>query len=377
MSQTEFAFDENPDPLEVTNLSEIVTLVPYLLGFVPADSLVVLGTGDPPGPLMRVDLAPADRPIEVRDAVASATGERIASVMQQNRVPAVFLFGYGDSEPVTAFGTIVETELHEAGIRVLQGVRVQDDRFWSFTCTDPECCPLDGTPLNSQNSITAAEATWRGFSIAANREEIEASLDPVSGLAADRMGDAIRKVSDHLNLHTQNLDQSARRLYLIEQGEALIDSIYERVRLGVTFEKFDDLEIAQLLILLQELYNRDLAMIGIGVEHAAQFLEFWTHVLRRATPGLASAPACLTAQAAICRGEGVIADAALNRGAEDAPDTPLLIVLRNVVHVGANPHDLPIITREELAEAYSTEIQQLRRDALGDDGSNARASASS
>ncbi|MBO2465005.1 DUF4192 domain-containing protein [Actinomadura violacea] len=366
MSHTESAFGESPGPSMVTTLAEIVTLVPFMLGFTPTDSLVVVGIGDPPGPAMRVGLAPADQPIEVKDAVAAAAGERVASVMTHNQATAVIVVGYGDSEPVTAFGTIVETVLREAGVQVLQGVRVQDDRFWSFTCPDSQCCPPEGTPLNSQTSVVAAEAVLRGFSVADSRDTVPARLAPVTGQEADRVKAAIKEASDHLTDRTQNLNPAARRLYLIDQGEELIDSLYERIRGRAAFETVDHLEIARLLILLQEPYNRDLAMIGIGSDHAAEFLEFWGQVLTRAIPGLVSGPACLTVQAALCAGEGVIAKAAVERGTEDAPDDPMLILLRQMVDVGANPEEGPAVTPEEFSEGYRTEIKQLRRDARHD-----------
>lgn len=366
MPETGSPYDE-PGPLRVTSLEEVVTLVPFLLGFTPSRSLVALGA--PTGPAIRVDLAPADQSVEDQDATASASGERIASVMTRNGVETVILIGYGDSEPVTAFGTIVEARLREAGVEVPQGVRVQDDRFWSFTCTDTACCPPEGTLLNSQTSVVAAEAVLRGFSVAASREEVIASLDPVSEPEADRVRDAISQVSDHLTARTRGLNPAARRLYLIEQGEALIDSVYERVRAGTTFETFDNHDIARLLILLQEIYNRDLAMTGIKAPHTTQFLEFWRQVLRRALPGMVSAPACLTAQAAIYRGDGAVANRALERGAQDDPNYRMLILLGTVVQTGMHPNTLPEFTREAVTEGYRAEIEQLRREAASHDKS--------
>lgn len=360
MSETDSAFDDL-GPLTVSTLDEVVILIPFLLGFTPAHSMVALGL--PAGPAIRVDLAAAGQSVEDQDAMASAAGERIASVMNRNEITEVFLVGYGDSEPVTAFGTIVEARLGEAGVEVLQGVRVQDDRFWSFTCTDSTCCPLEGTLLNSQTSATAAEAVLRGFSTAPSREEAMTSLDPVSGPEADRMRATIDQARDHLIARTRGLNPAARRLVLIEQGEALIDVVHERIRSGAAFEEFDDPDIARLLILLQDSYNLDLAMTGIKSPHAAQFLEFWGQVLQRAVPGLVAAPACLTAQAAICRGEGAIANTALQRGAQDDPSYRLLNLLGAVVQAGASPDDLPGITREEHTEEYRAEIEQLHREA--------------
>lgn len=361
--------DDTPGPLTVTTLPEILTLIPYLLGFTPVNSLVALGFADSAGPAIRVDLAPADQPVETQDALAATVGDRIAAVMTRNEATAVILAGYGESEPVTAFGTIVESRLREAKLQVLEFVRVQDDRYWSYTCTDSVSCPLDGTPLNSHTSTVAAEAVLRGYTVADNRAAIVASLAPVSGPDGDRMRSLIDEVSTQLTARTQGLNPAARRLYLIEQGQTLVDSIYERVRLGVAFELFDDVEIARLLVLLQETFTRDLAMIGIGGPHDPELLEFWRQTLRRAIPGMALAPACLTAHAAIRRGEGAVAQVALDRGAEDDPHSPMLTILRMVAQEGANPNDLPITSREEFTEICRQEIEQLGRDAERDDES--------
>src|SRR5437879_6453567 len=82
------------DPLVIRSPEEAVSAVPYMLGFHPEDSLVVVGYGGPHGACaLRMDLPPSARDA---DEVAG----HAAGMLAQNEFPQALLVGYGQDEDV-------------------------------------------------------------------------------------------------------------------------------------------------------------------------------------------------------------------------------------------------------------------------------------
>jgi hypothetical protein len=62
MSTTDQAYHADSAPIRVTSPTDLIALVPYLLGFTPAESVVLVGLADPVGP------PPVVEPEEATDA---------------------------------------------------------------------------------------------------------------------------------------------------------------------------------------------------------------------------------------------------------------------------------------------------------------------
>jgi Domain of unknown function (DUF4192) len=154
-------------PVRITGPASLIAAVPYLLGFEPTDSLVLIGLHDRQVTVTaRVDLDDLDHPQAAADLMSV-----LATKAQSTDVVAVT---YGHR---TETDTIAATAA-ASGMRLLEHVRVADGRYWSLTCPIEGCCPADGRPLATDNAV-AAEFVALGASKARSREDLDAMFSPV------------------------------------------------------------------------------------------------------------------------------------------------------------------------------------------------------
>jgi hypothetical protein len=160
-------------------------VVPYLLGFHPRRSLVVLCLrGRRLGLVQRMDLPnPEDAGVAVGSLLPSLEAEA---------PDAVVLLGYEDApgaaEPAVAALT---NELAPRGVSVRDRIVVTADRWRSLDCPDLTCCPVEGTPLPAAVDAAAvvAELVGRGVAPHADRAALAAELEP--GPAVVPVGDVV------------------------------------------------------------------------------------------------------------------------------------------------------------------------------------------
>jgi hypothetical protein len=182
----------------VSGPAQLVTLVPFRLGFHPADSLVLLevkaavpgSTRNRLGVVLRVDLPPTDTPEDVRTAVTPALEALAVGAAPDSRV---LVLGYdpeasrgGAVVPGPRAAATLEAVprlLAETGREVFDVLVVTEGRFRSLTCDGP-CCPSAGTPLGTATADRlSAEAVGLGFAAAPDRD---AALPPTSPVDAFR-----------------------------------------------------------------------------------------------------------------------------------------------------------------------------------------------
>lgn len=154
-------------PVRITSPASLIAAVPYLLGFEPTDSLVLVGLRE--GQITvtaRVDLDQLDQPRGIADLMTV-----LATKAESSDVLALT---YGDR---TEVDTIAATAA-ECGMRLLEHVRVAGGRYFSLTCPIEGCCPAEGTPIVADNAV-AAEFVALGASKVSSREDLDAILAPV------------------------------------------------------------------------------------------------------------------------------------------------------------------------------------------------------
>ncbi|MCU1688773.1 MAG: hypothetical protein JWN20_701, partial [Jatrophihabitantaceae bacterium] len=175
--------------------AELIDSVPYLLGFHPRDSLVLVGLGSSPngrdrvGVSARVDLADlvVDPGIVRRCTAALArSGAHSAVVLIYDSeaaggAPDPQTDGDAPEEmPWRAVIDEVGDALEDAQLSVRDALLVGDDLWWSYLCSDPACCPPGGSARSGPGSRTAATATYAGLSALPDREALEGVLAPQS-----------------------------------------------------------------------------------------------------------------------------------------------------------------------------------------------------
>lgn len=161
----------------VSGPAELVQAIPYLLGFYPRSSLVLVG-------LSAARLVVTAR-LDLCDAQLAAP--QTVAAMRRGGAREVVIAIYDDAvvpaEPLCAlpWGELawqVVDAVEAARCEVVDILLVGAQRWWSYLCGVPDCCPPEGTPLPSVPSPFAAAAMVSGVVALPDRAALAAQLDP-------------------------------------------------------------------------------------------------------------------------------------------------------------------------------------------------------
>ncbi len=209
-----------------------------------------------------------------------------------------------------------------------------DGRWWSYLCTDPECCPPDGTPYEVASTAVAAMATLAGCVALPDREAVVRSLDPPTGAALDAFVLALKRANDRLTRLTEGVDDLD--YVVLSAGDQALEDAYACYggdgRLG------DD-ELAWLCALVQLRCVRDTAWLRIDNERDGwkTHERLWTDALRRCPPDLAAPLGVLLAYTFWRGGEGLRASVAVERALAADPECTAALLMAEVLQRGLSP----------------------------------------
>ncbi|MEV6374232.1 DUF4192 domain-containing protein [Micromonospora musae] len=317
--------------LAVRSPADLIAAVPYLLGFHPAESVVVVA--------MRgrrvVFAARADLPDPAEDPGAPL--RHLAHVVGRQRANAATVVGYGPAHRVTPAVDATRDALAEAGLVLLDALRVTDGRWWSYLCDEAGCCPPEGRRYDPGASEITASAVYAGQVALPDRDALVAQVAPVDGAAREAMRRATAEAEQRLArlLGEASADDPLGGGPVRAAGEAAVREALRRQRRG---ERLGDDEVAWLSLLLTRVSVRDHAWER--TDGRDRDIRLWTDVLRRAEPELIAAPASLLAFAAWRAGQGALAAVALERALAEHPDYSLALLLDDLLRRGVPPSEL-------------------------------------
>ncbi len=272
----------------VTGPGDIVAIVPYLFGFDPTDSLVVIGLEGRRkrfGPCFRLDLAQSQCD---REAEIDYVDELIRQLAFTTVVLAVFSDAPWLADPV-AQGVLARLE--GRGVVVHEAVRADGLRWWSYTCDNSRCCSPDGVPYDVETSRVAAEAVAAGMPRQPSRDSLRQHFEPDT----DRQQTLAASIVDRP-------DPAGRE----ELGVLLEVGLADPLSLDID-------EQAQLVVGVQAITVRDSAWLLMSRENAGSHFELWSHLVRGAPDALMAPVGSLAAFAAWLMGSGVLASHAAER----------------------------------------------------------------
>lgn len=294
--------------------ADVLAMIPYLVGFTPTDSMVVLALEGPRkrfGPCIRIDLACQ------QDAAAQA--DYLASVVAHHRFDPLIVVAYSEDLPRAA--AVVEplvAKLGDAGVSIIELLRTDGQRWWSYQCTDADCCDPAGNPYDCDSSLLAATAVLAGMSRATSREELRACFAPYD--------EALR--------HT--VATVCAGLEATEERSA-IDRL---VDVALETEGPLPLELlAALAIGVQPIVDRDVAWSVMNRRNAAQHLQIWAQVTRAAPDELLPPVGSLAGFAAWLSGSGVLASHAAERVEAVDPTYSMNRLLLRCLELTVNPRE--------------------------------------
>ncbi len=310
--------------LSLRTAVDVLTAVPYVLGFHPHDSVVLLGLGG--SRLIVQARADADPGVP-----AEALAEQVIGLLPRSRVDATMLVGYGPAGLVEPVLAALRDRLAGVGLPVWEVLRTQAGRYWSLLCQDRSCCPAEGIRYDPTGTVVAAQATLAGLVALPSRRDLERSLAPVTGPAAEAMAVA-----------TARARQRLADLVVVPRGGAgaVVPVALRALRLAVARHRaggrLDDDEAAWLCVVLTHTRVRDIACELAGRDPAVH-AELWRDLTRRADPALVPAVATVAAFTAWRLGEGTVAAVAVDRALTADPRYPLALLLREAISAGLPP----------------------------------------
>jgi Domain of unknown function (DUF4192) len=299
-----------PDPpLRLRDSVDLLAAVPFLLGYHPADSIVVVGLHDQMQRMtVRYDLPPPGA--DVADHLGARAGDPVV-VLRRSGVSAVLLIGYGEPGNVAESMRWLHRAYRLGGLDVIEALQTYAGRYRSVLCADTDCCPVEGRSFEPRDTRVAAECTVAGWVALPDREAYEAQLRPIGGTARHAMRAAATLADERLYalLTHPPREGTVERLVLTEGRTAVIGA--EERYLGGG--RLDDEEVAWLAILLRAIAVRDVAWSRIsgGRERLQVLRALWLDVVRRCQPELSVPPLCLFAFATWRCGDGALARLAL------------------------------------------------------------------
>ncbi|GAA1802268.1 DUF4192 domain-containing protein [Planosporangium flavigriseum] len=332
--------------------TDLLAAVPYLLGFHPADSVVVVGlAGTRVVFTARADLPTSQAPPDEALALADQLGEVLAG----QRVDIALIIGYGEAATVTRTVFALRDALRGYGVAVGEMLRADGARYWSYLCQSVRCCPAEGTPYDVAGTEVAAAATYAGRVALPDRAALERSLTPTEGAEREAMERATERAARALTSELgEEAEQAGRGAPGDPAGGGEDDPgdggeddpgdrdgpVRDRRRAGARAltlavrryadgGRLTDDEVARLALLLVRIDVRDLcwARITVAGDQLEAHLRLWRDVTRRARADLVAAPATLFGYTAWRSGDGALAWIAVQRALDSNPAYSLALLL--------------------------------------------------
>jgi hypothetical protein len=285
---------------------DLLAAVPYVLGFHPKDSVVLLTFGPGEAFHARVDL-----PIGGDDQLAVV--EMLLEVVTHHGVDRVALLLYTDDAWAAAeFHDVAVPRFVGGGVEVIDVLRVGAERFHS--ADEPED---PGTAYDLRTHAFTAEQVVAGTVVERSRDDLAAGLDCVDDEDARAVAEAAARFDERFAGLPAfvSVDRICRDL--ADEARWLQRTIRRHVRRRTPLPVED---AGRMLVLTADVALRDVAWAEMSRANASDHLELWRGLVRRCPPDLLPAATCLLAFAAWLSGQGALAWCALDRCVEIDPD---------------------------------------------------------
>ncbi|PKV88416.1 DUF4192 domain-containing protein [Streptomyces sp. TLI_146] len=367
--------DDDPQ-LTLRSPAELADALPYLMGFHPTDSIVMValhGRRGRFGGRLRLGIprAPGEWP-HVAEQLAECL--MAGSERRGPRPDGIIVFLCQDPEPgsdmtssqvmerLRPLAQLLRTACGALDVPVLEALCISDGRYWSYCCPDARCCPPEGNVLAmAGTSVLAAAATFAGLQVRGSLREMEARLAPwrrpaaadqerVLAAAEEALVPRILDEEERLRVGRETLDLAGRVMRRLSgappatgrtDADALDDALIAHD------------EAAALVLGLQDRTTRDRAAEWMEGPDAAPAQRLWRALARRCVGRYgehAAAPLTLAGWVAWSTGDEPAARVALGLALRADPEYQFAQLLHQACNRGLDPEALRRCLREERRE---------------------------
>ncbi|MFJ4328460.1 DUF4192 family protein [Streptomyces tricolor] len=353
--------------------AELADALPYLLGYRPEDSMVLVALHDHGGRGRFGGRARLGIPANDEDWEAAArqlarglvTGserrgsrpERMVAYVCQEPNPGES--GRDVKRRLERLAQLMRIECGNLDVPVIEALCISDGRFWSYCCPVTGCCPEDGSPMGLPGtSVLAAAATYAGIQVRGTLRELRARLQPWETTAALEQEIALDAAG--MTLVPRMLDETTRQ-EVAEETLGLAERIIRRYAAAAPVPgthpadvRDDDLlagdEAATLILGLQDRTTRDRAAAWMEGDEAGPALRLWRALARRCVGPYgehAAAPLTLAGWVAWSMGDELEAREALAMALAADPDYLFARLLHQACNEGLDPEAVRRCLRAE------------------------------
>jgi hypothetical protein len=345
--------DATLDALTLRSPEALICAVPYLLGFRPRESAVLVWLGR--GrilltqrldlPVVHVDLAPWQRAVWSHRAAVEAD-ELIAVLFCGPHRPLI-------GETVS----MLTTSAGHRGLVVRDLLRSEAGRWSSLLCTDPDCCPEGGREMDPVLADrVAAEFALLGRAPLPDRESVVASLDPdpaqVAAVEAS-LADARRGMASAVRESPDRWRDAA-----VTHWEEWLAATAREPRCH------DPADTAVLLVSLADIRVRDTLLwdlVQVEGDRLPRLLDRVVDLVRAAPRSTVGPVATCAAVIAWLSGDGARAAIAVDRALAEDPDYSLATLVGASLRAGLPP----TVWREAMRELSRADCRFGPRGGLG------------
>jgi hypothetical protein len=353
--------------------AELADALPYLLGYRPEDSIVLVALHDRGGrgrfggrarlgiPSSGDDWESAARQLAQGLITGSerrgAKPEQMVAYLCQE--PAKGETGQQVMRRLDRLAGLLRTECGRLDVPVIEALCISDGRFWSYCCPSEGCCPPDGLPMGLPGtSVLAAAATYAGLQVRGTLRELRARLLPWETAAALEQEVVLDTTS--MAQVPRMLDEAARA-DVAEETMALAERVMTRFAGAPPVSgplladlRDDELlgheEAATLILGLQDRSTRDRAAEWMEGHEAGPALRLWRALARRCVGPYgehAAAPLTLVGWVAWSAGDDVEAREAMAMALGADPGYLFARLLHQACNEGLDPESIRRCLRAE------------------------------
>ncbi|MFF7788000.1 DUF4192 family protein [Streptomyces sp. NPDC007991] len=353
--------------------AELADALPYLLGYRPEDSIVLVALHDRDGrgrfggrARLGIPANADDWPSAARQlAHGLVTGSERRGARPESMVaflcqePEKGESGRQVMERLRPLAHRLRVECGSLDVTVVEALCISDGRYWSFCCDNAVCCPPEGAPMGLPGtSVLAAAATYAGIQVRGTLRELRARLLPWETAAALEQETALDTAS--LALVPRILDD-AGRADVADETLRLAGRILDRFAgaqpvYGTLLADLRDDELlahdeaARLILGLQDRATRDRAAEWMEGDEAGLALRLWRSLARRCVGPYgehAAAPLTLAGWVAWSTGDELEAREALAMALGADPDYLFARLLHQACNEGLDPESIHSCLRAE------------------------------
>ena len=302
---------------------DLLAAVPFLIGYHPTDSLVLISVkSDSLEMAMRIDF-PNNPP--------EGSYQLLASHLKRDNSEGALIVAYEPADSLAGPEVLhnVADAVASLDIPIRELMLVRNNHWRSLLCSDDKCCPPEGNQIEEfVNSRIAAEQVASGKVLPFSDSEGLTHSISATILAKDINWNA-QVVGFRVDPDANNLNELQR-----DGAESilLLADFYSQTG----FCKDYDL-MARVLGRLSDIQVRDFALGCHNEETLNSYWAMWRDLLRIAPPKFVAPVASVFASIAYENGEGALAHRALDRAIEDDPEYSLARLLRRVFSSGWPP----------------------------------------